>query len=55
MSIEVKQLVVKSTLVSDTRENNRREPAIDVERLRRQLIAECRKLIEQSFESRQER
>lgn len=55
MSIEVKQLIVKSTLVGDTRDDERREPPVDVERLKRQVMDECRKLIEQSLESRQER
>lgn len=55
MSIEVKQLIVKSTLVSDARDDDRRDPAIDVERLKQQVIDECRELIEQSLEALQER
>jgi hypothetical protein len=55
MSIEVKQLIVKSTLVDDSRDDERSEPTVDIERLKRQVIDECRRLIEQSLESRQER
>ncbi len=55
MSIEVKQLIVKSTLVSDTRNDDRRDSEIDVERLKQQVIDECRELIEQSLEALQER
>ncbi len=55
MSIEVKQLIVKSTLVGDSRDDERREPRVDVERLKRQVIDECRKMIEQSLEARRER
>jgi hypothetical protein len=55
MSIEVKQLIVKSTLVSDARDDDRRDSAIDVERLKQQVIDECRELIEQSLEELQER
>ena len=55
MSIEVKQLIVKSTLVDDRREAEAIEPAVDIEALKQQLLDECRELIEQSIESRQER
>lgn len=55
MSIEVKHLIVKSTLVGESPDDNRREQPVDVERLKRQVIDECRKLIQQSLESRQER
>lgn len=55
MSIEVKQLIVKSTLVSDTRDEDREDAGIDVERLKQQVIDECRELIEQSLETLQER
>ena len=55
MSIEVKQLIVKSTLVDDRLEAEQGEPPIDVEALRQQLLDECRELIEKSIEFRQER
>lgn len=55
MSIEVKQLIVKSTLVSDPRDDDRREPQVDIDRLKRQVMDECRKLIERSLEASQER
>lgn len=55
MSIEVKQLIVKSTLVGDTRDVDHRDTAIDVERLKQQVLDECRELIEQSLEALQER
>lgn len=55
MSIEVKQLIVKSTLVGDDRENQPPTPAVDIESLKNQVLDECRELIEQFIESRQER
>lgn len=55
MSIEVKQLIVNSTLVGDARDDGRRDSAIDVERLKQELIDECREMIEQSLEELQER
>ena len=55
MSIEVKQLIVKSTLVDDRPDAEQTEPPVDVEALRQQLLDECRELIEKSIEFRQER
>jgi len=56
MTIEIKQLIIKSTLVSEHREGNRPEPArVDLEALRQKVIEECRELVEQSLEVRRER
>lgn len=58
MAIEVKQLIIKSTLVSEhrERERDRRELAnADLKLLKKELIEECRRLVEQSLEEKQER
>lgn len=55
MSIEVKQLIVKSTLVNEPGVDPRPESAIDIENLRQQVLDECREMIEQSLEALQER
>lgn len=55
MSIEIKQLIVKSTLVNETRDTDHRDSEINLERLKQQVIDECRELIEQSLEAQQER
>lgn len=55
MSIEIKQLVVKSILVDETREDDRPRDADELERLKQQVIDECREMIEQSLEALQER
>ena len=55
MSVEVKQLIVKSTLVGDRREGDRKASDIDLERLQRQVIEKCRGLIERRLETSRER
>lgn len=55
MSIEIKQLIVKSTLVNETRDDTVPDSSIELERLKQQVIDECREMIEQSLEALQER
>jgi hypothetical protein len=56
MAIEVKQLIIKSTLVSNHRQSDRVELATeDLEALKQEVIEECRELVEQSLEALQER
>lgn len=61
MAIEVKQLIIKSTLVSENRardqtDSGRAQPgAADLRLLKQQLIEECKELVEQSLEEMQER
>ncbi len=56
MSIEIRQLIIKSTLVSERRECSRTElDDLDLESLKQKVIEECRELLEQSLEELQER
>jgi hypothetical protein len=61
MAIEVKQLIIKSTLVSENRARDQMDsgraqlgPA-DLRLLKQQLIEECKEMVEQSLEEMQER
>jgi len=58
MTIEVKQLIIKSTLVSEHRERDRDRRELvsaDLKALKKELIEECRQLVQQSLEEIQER
>ena len=56
MAIEVKQMIIKSTIVSGRKEqDNRGLASADIELLREEVMAECRELIEQSLNELQER
>ena len=56
MSIEIKQMTIKSTLVSD---RGLQEPSeistVDIESLKEMLIEECREMIEQNLSELRER
>ena len=61
MAIEVKQLIIKSTLVSENRARDQMDSgraqlgAADLRLLKQQLIEECTELVEQSLEEMRER
>jgi hypothetical protein len=61
MAIEVKQLIIKSTLVSENRARDQMDSgraqlgAADLRLLKQQLIEECKELVKQSLEEMQER
>jgi hypothetical protein len=58
MAIEVKQLIIKSTLISENRERDRDRKELasaDLKALKRELVEECRQVVEQSLEQLQER
>jgi hypothetical protein len=58
MAIEVKQLIIKSTLISENREPDRDRKELasaDLKALKRELAEECRQVVEQSLEQLQER
>lgn len=56
MAIEVKQMIIKSTIVSGRKDQDERRPdALDIESLREEMMEECRELIEQSLNELQER
>lgn len=56
MSIEVKQLIIKSTIVSERKPQQRTELARrDLEALKQEVIEQCRELVEQSLEEMRER
>jgi hypothetical protein len=56
MAIEVKQMIIKSTLVHGRKEEERSVLAdVDLELLKQEVIEECRELIEQSLNELQER
>lgn len=56
MPIEVKQLIIKSTVTDERRdrEDAALDPA-DMETLKQQVIDECRELIERNLEKSKER
>ena len=56
MTIEVKQLVIKST-VTNTRPSEEKPGtgSVDLERLKQQLLAACREMISDKLNSMQER
>ena len=56
MTIEVKQLIIKSTVTNGRPMEERREsPDIDLERLREMLLEECRELIYSTLNNMRER
>lgn len=57
MAVEIRQLVVKSNLVSGERDrpDESKPPAVNVEQLRQTLLAECRELIAEALSSKRER
>ena len=56
MAIEVKQMIIKSTIISERMEKDDRGLATaDMELLREEVMEECRELIEQSLNELQER
>ena len=56
MSIEVKQLVVKADLHSTAEPLGQdARPAVDLEAFREEILAECRRMLEQMLEQRRER
>ena len=56
MTIEVKQLVIKSTVTDDSN-NFEREPArnSDLKSFKKELLAECKEIINESLRSGRER
>jgi hypothetical protein len=58
MAIEIKQLIIKSTLISEHRESVRERRELvgaDLKVLKKELVEECRRMVEQSLEEKQER
>ena len=54
MAIEIRQMTIKSTLVSEPQAPPEPDP-IDIEALRQSLLEEFREMIEQSLDEMQER
>jgi len=56
MTIEVKQMIIKSTVVNGPVEELRPEDsAVDIEKLKEMVMEECKELIAQSLSELQER
>lgn len=56
MAIEVKQMIIKSTLVHGQKEEQRVGLAdVDIELLKEEVLEECREMIEQCLGALQER
>ncbi len=58
MSIEIKEMVVKSTITSDEKRYKAKTPSLmpdDIERIKRQIMAECRDMIRELINERRER
>lgn len=56
MAIEVKQMIIKSTLVTGRKESDRPEIIdVDIAALKEEVMEECRELIEESLNEMQER
>ncbi len=56
MSIEVKQMIIKSTVLNDRDIDEQRTYSnIDIEQLKEMLMAECRELIAESLSRTRER
>ena len=56
MTIEVKQIIIKSTVTNERPAEPRAEvSAVDLERLKEMLLAECRELISDTLNSMRER
>ena len=56
MAIEVKQMIIKSTVVNGRSDEQRQENiSIDLEQLKEELMQECRELIAERLNESQER
>lgn len=56
MTIEVKQLIIKSTVLNDRSLDERREHnSVDVEKIRAAILEECRELIAEQLGEMRER
>jgi len=56
MTIEVKQLIIKSTVTNDHPEPQANEfSAIDIEKIKEMLMEECRELISETLSETRER
>ena len=56
MSVEIKQMVIKSNIVSGKFESNiRDQPIIDIDELRETMIEVCKELISEKLSEMQER
>ena len=56
MAIEVKQMIIKSTLVNGSSKSRSAEsPVVDIEQLKEMLMEECRELITESLNELRER
>jgi len=56
MSIEIKQMIIKSTLISEQKEHQYSELTnVDIEALKDKVMEECRELIGHSLNEIQER
>lgn len=56
MTIEVKQMIIKSTIINDqSRQDDESQSLVDIEQLKEMLIEECRELIAESLAEMQER
>lgn len=56
MSIEVKQMIIKSTVVNESFGQQRSEyTTVDIEQLKAQVMQECKVLIAESLNELQER
>lgn len=56
MTIEVRQMVIKSTVLQESRiENNESDSSQHMEETKRDILAECRQLILEMFAEKQER
>ena len=55
MTIEIKQLLIKSTVQQQSPEPSERRPLRDLEELRKDLLEECRDLIYEILEKEKER
>lgn len=56
MTIEVKQMIIKSTVTNERSSEKRSErETIDIEQLRKQLLAECREMIAENIQEQRDR
>jgi len=55
MTIEVKHLIIKSTVIQDNINDSNELENIDIELLKQQLLTECRELIAESLDEQRDR
>ena len=56
MPVEIKQMVIKSNIVSGKSESNiRNQPVVDIDELRETMIEVCKELISEKLSEMQER